>query len=205
MPTGSTAGWRPQLSGRRRAPTRRQHRLHLALRHETAPRHLALFRPTSSIPSASAVDLAQTPPRIGKPVLRETESTTSDCRRHGRAACPVDRSDRAHGPHHLGHRPGFGADEHRRDPPIDAQGGPSWATVAGCCPRGCRPFRGCVSGCDASPSAAVDPCWSTTPTPLDRHLIHREWPPPGSDRQLLDVAAGLLCQRLPTDRSPWLA
>jgi diacylglycerol O-acyltransferase / wax synthase len=40
---------------------------------------------------------------------------------------------------------------------------------------------------------------------LDRHLIHREWPPPGGDRELLDVAAEVLCQRLPTDRPLWLA
>jgi diacylglycerol O-acyltransferase / wax synthase len=33
---------------------------------------------------------------------------------------------------------------------------------------------------------------------LDRHLIERDWPAPGGDRQLLDVAAELLCQRLDT-------
>ena len=40
---------------------------------------------------------------------------------------------------------------------------------------------------------------------LDRHLIEREWPAPGGDKQLLDVAAELLCQRLEIDRPLWLA
>ena len=40
---------------------------------------------------------------------------------------------------------------------------------------------------------------------LDRHLIERVWPAPGGDRELLDVAAELLCQRLETDRPLWRA
>ena len=32
-----------------------------------------------------------------------------------------------------------------------------------------------------------------------------EWPAPGGDKQLLDLAAELLCQRLEIDRPLWLA
>jgi diacylglycerol O-acyltransferase / wax synthase len=50
------------------------------------------------------------------------------------------------------------------------------------------------------------PVWVDDPEfVLDRHLIEREWPAPGDDKQLLDVAAELLCQRLEIDRPLWLA
>ena len=50
------------------------------------------------------------------------------------------------------------------------------------------------------------PVWVDDPDfVLDRHLIERDWPAPGGDRQLLDVAAELLCQRLETDRPLWRA
>ena len=89
---------------------------------------------------------------------------------------------------------------------FDAQGGPSWATVVELLsarvptiPRLRQRLRRVPIGCGR-------PVWVDDPDfRLDRHLIHREWPPPGGDRQLLDVAAGLLCQRLPTDRPLWLA
>src|SRR4029450_10751759 len=50
------------------------------------------------------------------------------------------------------------------------------------------------------------PVWVDDPDfVLDRHLIERDWPAPCGDRQLLDVAAELLCQRLDTDRPLWRA
>ena len=50
------------------------------------------------------------------------------------------------------------------------------------------------------------PVWVDDPDfVLDRHLIEREWPTPGDARQLLDLAAKLLCQRLDTDRPLWQA
>jgi diacylglycerol O-acyltransferase / wax synthase len=50
------------------------------------------------------------------------------------------------------------------------------------------------------------PVWVDDPDfVLDRHLVERKWPTPGGDRQLLDVAAELMCQRLGTDRPLWRA
>jgi diacylglycerol O-acyltransferase / wax synthase len=50
------------------------------------------------------------------------------------------------------------------------------------------------------------PVWVDDPGfDLDQHLIEREWPAPGDDRQLFDAAADLLCQRLDTDRPLWVA
>jgi diacylglycerol O-acyltransferase / wax synthase len=50
------------------------------------------------------------------------------------------------------------------------------------------------------------PVWVDDPDfDLDRHLIEREWPAPGDDRQLFGAAADLLCQRLDTDRPLWVA
>ena len=50
------------------------------------------------------------------------------------------------------------------------------------------------------------PVWVDDPDfVLDRHLVERKWPTPGGDRQLLDVAAELMCQRLDTDRPLWRA
>ena len=50
------------------------------------------------------------------------------------------------------------------------------------------------------------PVWVDDPDfAVDRHLIEREWPTPGDARQLLDLAAKLLCQRLDTDRPLWRA
>src|SRR5215217_8288002 len=50
------------------------------------------------------------------------------------------------------------------------------------------------------------PVWVDDPDfVLDRHLIERDWPTPGDARQLLDLAAELLCQRLDTDRPLWRA
>jgi diacylglycerol O-acyltransferase len=50
------------------------------------------------------------------------------------------------------------------------------------------------------------PVWVDDPDfVLDRHLIERDWPTPGDARQLLDIAAELLCQRLNTDRPLWRA
>ena len=50
------------------------------------------------------------------------------------------------------------------------------------------------------------PVWVDDPDfVLDQHLIEREWPTPGGDRQLLDVAAELICQRLDPDRPLWRA
>jgi diacylglycerol O-acyltransferase / wax synthase len=50
------------------------------------------------------------------------------------------------------------------------------------------------------------PVWVDDPDfALDQHLLERDWPPTGGDRQLLDVAAELLCQRLDTERPLWRA
>jgi WS/DGAT/MGAT family acyltransferase len=40
---------------------------------------------------------------------------------------------------------------------------------------------------------------------LDEHLSQQPWPAPGTRRELLDVAAGLVCRRLETDRPLWQA
>lgn len=40
---------------------------------------------------------------------------------------------------------------------------------------------------------------------LDRHLTAREWRPPGGSRELLDVAAELVCDRLDRSRPLWRA
>ena len=84
---------------------------------------------------------------------------------------------------------------------FDATGGPPQAAVADLLsarvptiPRLRQRLRRVPIGCGR-------PLWVDDPDfRLDRHLIHREWPPPGGDRQLHDVAADLVCQRLPTDR-----
>ena len=56
------------------------------------------------------------------------------------------------------------------------------------------------------PFGCCRPVWVDDPDfVLDRHLVERVWPAPGGDRQLLDVAAELLCQRLDTDRPLWRA
>ena len=56
------------------------------------------------------------------------------------------------------------------------------------------------------PLGLHDPVWVDDPDfAVDRHLIEREWPTPGDARQLLDLAAKLLCQRLDTDRPLWRA
>ena len=89
---------------------------------------------------------------------------------------------------------------------FDAPGGPSLASVeellsarVPTIPRLRQRLRRVPIGCGRA-------VWVDDPDfRLDRHLIHREWPPPGGDRELLDVAAELLCQRLPTDRPLWLA
>lgn len=89
---------------------------------------------------------------------------------------------------------------------FNAQGGPSWATVVEALsarvptiPRLRQRLRRVPIGCGR-------PVWVDDPGfQLDWHLIHREWPPPGGNRQLLDVAADLVCQRLHPDRPLWLA
>ncbi|HEY5784828.1 MAG TPA: wax ester/triacylglycerol synthase domain-containing protein, partial [Microlunatus sp.] len=89
---------------------------------------------------------------------------------------------------------------------FDAQGGPAWTTVVELLsarvptiPRLRQRLRRVPIGCGR-------PLWVDDPDfRLDRHLIRRAWLPPGGDRELLDVAADLLCQRLPTDRPLWLA
>jgi diacylglycerol O-acyltransferase / wax synthase len=40
---------------------------------------------------------------------------------------------------------------------------------------------------------------------LDRHLTARRWPEPGGSRELLDVAADLVCDRLDHRRPLWRA
>jgi diacylglycerol O-acyltransferase len=50
------------------------------------------------------------------------------------------------------------------------------------------------------------PVWVDDPDfVVDQHLLERDWPTPGGDRQLLDVAAELICQRLDTNRPLWRA
>lgn len=50
------------------------------------------------------------------------------------------------------------------------------------------------------------PVWiDDTGFDLDRHLATREWPAPGGSRELLDVAAELVCDRLDRTRPLWRA
>ena len=89
---------------------------------------------------------------------------------------------------------------------FDPAGGPSLAAVRALLservptiPRLRQRLRRVPFGCGR-------PVWVDDPDfALDRHLLEREWLPPGGDRQLLDVAAELLCQRLDTDRALWRA
>ena len=89
---------------------------------------------------------------------------------------------------------------------FDAQGGPSWATVVELLSARVPTIPRLRQRLQRVPIGCGRPVWVDDPDfQLDRHLIHREWPPPGGDRQLLDVAADVLCQRLPDDRPLWLA
>ena len=88
---------------------------------------------------------------------------------------------------------------------FDTAGGPSLAAVRALServptiPRLRQRLRRVPFGCGR-------PVWVDDPDfVLDRHLLEREWPTPGGDRQLLDVAAELICQRLDTDRPLWRA
>ena len=50
------------------------------------------------------------------------------------------------------------------------------------------------------------PVWVDDPDfRLDDHLSERAWPAPGSRRELLDIAADLVCRRLDADRPLWRA
>ena len=50
------------------------------------------------------------------------------------------------------------------------------------------------------------PVWVDDPNfRLDDHLSERAWPAPGSRRELLDLAADLVCRRLDADRPLWRA
>jgi diacylglycerol O-acyltransferase / wax synthase len=89
---------------------------------------------------------------------------------------------------------------------FDTAGGPSLAAVRALLservptiPRLRQRLRRVPFGCS-------HPVWVDDPDfVLDRHLIEREWPTPGGDRKLLDVAAELICQRLDPDRPLWRA
>ena len=50
------------------------------------------------------------------------------------------------------------------------------------------------------------PVWVDDPNfRLDDHLSERAWPAPGGRRELLDIAADLVCRRLDADRPLWRA
>jgi diacylglycerol O-acyltransferase / wax synthase len=89
---------------------------------------------------------------------------------------------------------------------FEAEGGPSLAALRDLLservptiPRLRQRLRRVPFGCGR-------PVWVDDPDfVLDRHLVERKWPTPGGDRQLLDIAAELMCQRLETDRPLWRA
>ena len=77
---------------------------------------------------------------------------------------------------------------------FDTAGGPSCCPpCVPSCPNECRRFPDCVSGCSAFGWVAYARCGCDPDFVLDQHLIEREWPTPGGDRQLLDVAAESIC------------
>ena len=59
---------------------------------------------------------------------------------------------------------------------------------------------------DRAPLGCGRPVWvDDAGFDLDRHLTAREWPSPFDQRQLLDVAAELVCDRLDRSRPLWRA
>ena len=86
---------------------------------------------------------------------------------------------------------------------FDTAGGPSLAAVRGLLSERVPTIPRLRQRLQRVPFGCGRPVWVDDPDfVLDRHLIEREWPTPGGDRQLLDVAAELICQRLDTDRLP---
>jgi diacylglycerol O-acyltransferase / wax synthase len=89
---------------------------------------------------------------------------------------------------------------------FDDTGGPSFATVGALLSERVATIPRLRQRLQRAPFGCGRPVWVDDPDfVLDRHLIEREWPAPGGDKQLLDVAAELLCQRLEIDRPLWLA
>ena len=57
-----------------------------------------------------------------------------------------------------------------------------------------------------APLGCGRPVWVDDPSfQLNRHLSEQAWPAPGGRRELLDVAAEMVCRRLETDRPLWRA
>ena len=89
---------------------------------------------------------------------------------------------------------------------FDTPGGPSLAAVRSLLSERVPTIPRLRQRLRRVPFGGGRPVWVDDPDfVLDRHLIERDWPTPGGDRQLLDVAAELLCQRLDTDRPLWRA
>jgi diacylglycerol O-acyltransferase len=91
---------------------------------------------------------------------------------------------------------------------FDTADGPSYATVRALLSERVPTIPRLRQRLQRVPFGCGRPVWVDDPDfVLDRHLIERDWPgpAPGGDKQLLEVAAELLCQRLEIDRPLWLA
>jgi WS/DGAT/MGAT family acyltransferase len=89
---------------------------------------------------------------------------------------------------------------------FDTADGPSLATVRGLLSERVPTIPRLRQRLQRVPLGCGRPVWVDDPDfLLERHVIEREWPIPGGHRQLLDVAAELICQRLDTRRPAWLA
>ena len=89
---------------------------------------------------------------------------------------------------------------------FDTAGGPSLASVRALLSERVPTIPRLRQRLLRVPFGCGRPVWVDDPDfVLDQHLIEREWPMPRGDRQLLDVAAELICQRLDPDRPLWRA
>lgn len=89
---------------------------------------------------------------------------------------------------------------------FDTAGGPSLAVVRALLSERVPTISRLRQRLRRVPFGCGRPVWVDDPHfVLDWHVIERRWPTPGGDRQLLDVAAELVCERLDPDRPLWRA